>query len=510
MLARVPSFCVSGVEGFPVMVEAFVSGGLPALEVVGLPDAAVKESRDRVRVAMLNSGFTMPIGRVTVNLAPADTKKEGPAFDLPIAIAILKASNQIIIKELKDVILFGELSLDGSLQPIKGALPMVISAHQQGFKSVILPKGNAKEVVTVQGMEVFPAENLKDVIYHLTGREMIQKQNQKSYEECLMETVFPMDMAEVKGQTGARRALEVACAGGHNIIMIGVPGAGKTMLARCIPSILPPMTYEEALETTRIHSVTGALRNQSMLTARPFRSPHHSASVPALVGGGSKAVPGEVSLAHNGVLFLDEIAEFSKAALEALRQPLEDGIAAVTRVNAKSAYQAKCMLVASMNPCPCGFYGSKMKKCRCTTGEIRRYLDRLSGPMLDRIDIHIEVDSVPVEEIRATGSEESSQTILERVQAARKVQLDRFKGTAIHCNAQMDNKMVKEYCRLDKAAETLLHAAIKGQSISMRGYTRILKVARTIADLRGAKEIGMNDVAEAIQYRSLDDKYWRN
>ena len=510
MLSRVPSYSVAGVEGFPVAVEVFVSGGLPAMDVVGLPDAAVKESRDRVRVALMNSGFTMPIGRVTVNLAPADIKKEGPAFDLPIAIAILKASNQIITKDLSEVVLFGELSLDGSLQPVKGALPMVIGAHQQGFKAVILPAGNAQEVVTVQDMDVYPAKNLKDVIYHLTGREKIEKQAQKSYESCLKETVFLTDMADVKGQTGARRALEVACAGGHNIIMIGVPGAGKTMLARCIPSILPPMTYEEALETTRIHSVTGALRNQGMLTARPFRAPHHSASVPSLVGGGSRAVPGEVSLAHNGVLFLDEIAEFSKAALEALRQPLEDGIAAVTRVNAKSAYQAKCMLVASMNPCPCGYSGSKVKKCRCSTGEIRRYQDRLSGPLLDRIDIHIEVDSVPVEEIRATGHEESSQTILERVQAARRIQLERFEGTSIHCNAQMDNKMVKQHCGLNKEAEGLLHMAVKSQSISMRGYTRILKVARTIADLKGEKEIGVDDVAEAIQYRSLDDKYWRN
>lgn len=509
MLAKALSYGVQGVDGFAVRVEAFVSGGLPALDIVGLPDAAVKESRDRVRAALLNSGFQMPVGRVTVNLAPADMKKEGPAYDLPIAMAVLIASGQIIIRSLEAVMMIGELSLDGSLQPVSAALPMVISAHQDGVKAVILPQGNAQEVVTVQGMTVYPAQTLRDVIFHMTGRELLSAQQQKTYQQCLDETVYAADMADVHGQSGARRALEVACAGGHNLMMIGVPGAGKTMLARCIPTILPPMTYQEALETTRIHSITGALRGQGMLTVRPFRAPHHSASVPSLVGGGAKAGPGEVSLAHNGVLFLDEMAEFTKQALEALRQPLEDGFASVTRVSARTSYQSRCMLVASMNPCPCGYYGSRTKKCRCTPNEIRRYLDRVSGPLLDRIDIQIEVDSVPVEEIRAADKAESSKDILLRVQAARERQLARFEKEGLHSNAQMDAKAIKRYCVLDAETEKLLHAAVRDKGVSMRGYTRILKVARTIADLRGAEDIGLHDVAEAIQYRSLDDKYWR-
>ncbi|MCL2866231.1 MAG: YifB family Mg chelatase-like AAA ATPase [Clostridia bacterium] len=508
MLAKALSYGVNGVDGYPVYAEVFISGGLPSLDIVGLPDTAVKESRDRVRAAIMNTGFAMPISRVTVNLSPADIKKEGPSYDLPIAVAVLVANNQVIPESPEDTVLFGELSLDGTLQPVKGALPMVISARQEGMKSVILPKQNAREVITVQGISVYPAETLREVIYHLTGREKLPRQQQKSYQECLDNTVFPVDMADVRGQVGAKRAVEVACAGGHNLIMIGVPGAGKTMLARCIPTILPPMTYQEALETTRIHSITGALRGQGMLTLRPFRSPHHSASVPSLVGGGSKAGPGEVSLAHNGVLFLDELAEFTKQALEALRQPLEDGVASVTRVSAKMNYPSRCMLVASMNPCPCGYHGSKTKKCRCSSHDIRRYLDRISGPLLDRVDIQIEVDSVPVEEIRHTGTAESSADILKRVQAARERQLQRFAKEGIHSNAQMDAKQVKRYCVLDTGAEPLLTMAVRSNHISMRGYTRILKVARTITDLRGGDVIGSNDIAEAIQYRSLDQKYW--
>lgn len=510
MLSRVLSYGVSGVESYQVMVEVFVSNGLPSLDIVGLPDIAVKESRDRVRAALMNSGYTMPVGRVTVNLAPADMKKEGPAYDLPIAIAVLIASKQIVPKvPIQNMVILGELSLDGGVQSVRGMLPMIIGAQQSGVKSVMIPYDNAKEVITVESMTVYPAKSLREVIAHLLNEKPIMPHNQKTYQECLEEAIYSVDMADVKGQLGARRALEIACAGGHNMIMIGVPGAGKTMLARCMPSILPPMSYEEALETTRIHSVTGALKGQGMLTIRPFRAPHHSASLPSLIGGGSKASPGEVSLAHNGVLFLDEIAEFSKATLEALRQPLEDGVAAVTRVQARGIYQSRCMLVASMNPCPCGYYGSRFKRCRCTPNEIKRYIDRISGPLLDRIDIQIEVDNVPVDEIRTNGQAESSAEVLKRVSKARSVQKERFKDQNIHVNAQMDSTMVKKYCSMDKQAEDLLCHAMKQNNMSMRGYTRILKVARTIADLRNEELIGLSDVAEAIQYRSLDGKYWR-
>ena len=509
MLARALSYGVSGVDGYRVQVEVFVSGGLPSFDIVGLPDAAIKESRDRVRAALMNSGFTIPVGRITVNLAPADMKKEGPAYDLPIAIAILQAAGQIIVEGLESTLIIGELSLDGTLHPVRGVLPMTISARQNEVESIILPRANAMEIVTIQGMQVYPATNLKDVIYHLTGREKLPAQVQKTYSECLAAAEYPMDLKDVRGQSGARRALEIACAGGHNMLMIGVPGAGKTMLARCIPSILPQMTYEEALESTRIHSINGSILGGGMLTVRPFRAPHHSASVPSLVGGGSKAGPGEVSLAHNGVLFLDEIAEFSKGALEALRQPLEDGYAAVTRVQAKSVYPSGCMLVASMNPCPCGYFGSRQRKCRCTPNDIRRYLDRLSGPLLDRIDMHIEVDSVPVEEIRASGQEEASSVVAQRVAQARARQTQRFAGSAIYSNAQMNTRAMKQHCALEGDTEALLMTAIKSRGLSMRAYGRILKVARTIADLAGRECIGLADVAEAIQYRSLDEKYWR-
>ena len=509
MLARTLGYGLSGVNGFAVKVEVYAASGIPALEIIGLPDASVKESRDRVSAAIVNSGFAMPIARLTVNLAPADLRKEGPAFDLPIAVSVLMASHQMESLDLSQTLLMGELSLDGSLQAVRGALPMVISASEQGIEEVLLPEANAPEVACIQGIRVYPVRSLRQAVEHLTGKARIPAQAQRSYDEILNQTRCAVDLCQVQGQLGARRALEVAAAGGHNMLMIGVPGSGKTMLARCLPGILPPLTFEEALETTRIHSIAGKLTGgRGLLAERPFCAPHHSASVASLIGGGSHARPGEVSMAHNGVLFLDELPEFSRAALEALRQPLEDGVVSVTRVQNQAQYQSSFMLVASMNPCPCGYYGSTVRQCRCGSHEIRKYLDRVSGPLLDRIDIHIEVDAVPIEEITDQKTGESSKVVRERVENARRLQQKRFASAGIVCNAQMNNKHVEELAALSDPAKALLARAVERYALSMRGYTRLIKVARTIADLRGEADISAPAMAEAIQYRMLDAKYW--
>ena len=510
MLARTMGYGLQGVNGFAVKVEVYAASGIPALEIIGLPDASVKESRDRVSAAIVNSGFSMPIARLTVNLAPADMKKAGPAFDLPIAVSVLMASRQLESMDLTRTLLLGELSLDGTLQPVRGALPMVISASEQGIAEVVLPEGNAEEVACIQGIRVYPARNLAQVISHLNGKEPIPAQVQRSYDEILQNACCAVDLSQVQGQLGVRRALEVAAAGGHNMLMIGVPGSGKTMLARCLPGILPPLTFEEALETTRIHSIAGKIpAGHGLMATRPFCTPHHSASVASLIGGGTTARPGEVSLAHNGVLFLDELPEFSRNALEALRQPLEDGVVSVSRVQNQAQYQSSFMLVASMNPCPCGYYVSKQRACRCSQHEIRRYLDRVSGPLLDRIDIQIEVDAVPVQEINQSRPAESSASVSARVRAARELQQQRYANDGIHCNAQLDAKLSKRYCALTTEATQVLHLAVDRMGMSMRAYGRVLKVARTIADLAGEEHISTTHVAEAIQYRELDQKYWK-
>lgn len=513
-MAHTLSFGLSGVSGFPVQVEVFTSsGGLPALEIIGLPDASVRESRDRVNAAILNSGRSMQPRRTTINLAPADRRKEGPSFDLPIAVGILAAHGQIALRkdlDLSGTVFFGELSLDGRLQPVNGALSIVISASEQGLTDIILPADNAREAACVQGMRIYPARHLREVIDHLEGTAVIPAQVQEEYSALLRNSVPAVDLSQVKGQHGARRALEVAAAGGHNMLMIGSPGSGKTMLARSLPGILPPLSFTESLETTRIHSIAGRLpAGSGLMVQRPFRSPHHSASVASLVGGGAKAAPGEVSLAHNGVLFLDELPEFSRPALESLRQPLEDGEVTVSRVRHHARYQSSFMLIAGMNPCPCGYFGSRLRDCRCTPAEIRRYLDQVSGPLLDRIDIQTEVDSVPVSEISGNAPAESSSSVAERVGRARERQLARYSGTNVHCNARLDNASIRRFCRMTNEAENLLHLAVDRMRLSMRAYYRVIRVARTIADLNGNETILPAEIAEAVQFRELDQKYWK-
>ena len=510
MLARTYACGLEGVSGYPVEVEAFISGGMVSFDVVGLPSAAVKESRDRVRAAISVSGLEFPFGKVTVNLAPADVKKDGTAFELAIAIALLSAKRPDAFSNLGKTMLLGELSLQGKLMPVRGALAMAITAAENGFQSLILPRQNARECECVDGLRVFPADTLREVFDHLSGGKPLVCQPHQAYRQQWQNQPISNDLKYVKGQKAARKALEVAAAGGHNLLMVGIPGSGKTMLARCLPGILPPLSYEEALETTLIHSAAGELPPDSgLMMQRPFRAPHHNISVPAMIGGGAKAKPGEVSLAHNGVLFLDELPEFQRPTLEALRQPLEDGFIHITRISGQNRYQSHCMLVAGMNPCPCGNLGSRQKECRCSPGEIKRYLGRISGPLLDRIDLQVEMDAVTLAEIESADLAEDSAAVRERVVKARRLQQERYQGQAIYCNAQLDQSGLERYCQLTATARALLSQAVERFHISMRTYGRIRKVARTIADLGGHEQIESADVALAIQFRNVAGRFWR-
>jgi len=506
MLATVYSSSVIGIDAYRVEVEVDISRGLPSFSTVGLAEGAVRESKDRVKAALKNSGYHFPADRITVNLAPADVKKEGSGFDLPIAIGILTATGLIPHSALTSHLIIGELSLDGSIRPIKGALSMAIMAKELGLKGIYLPSENAMEAGVVDEIDVYPSITLSQLVQSLNGVESIRP-TEIDRDHIVDQIDYDVDFSDVYGQENVKRALEIAAAGGHNLLMIGPPGAGKTMLAQRLSTIIPSLSFEESLETSKVYSIMGLMpKGQGLVTTRPFRAPHHTVSDAGLIGGGQTPKPGEVSLAHNGVLFLDEMPEFKKNVLEVLRQPMESGVVTISRANSTVTYPATFILVGAMNPCPCGFYGDLKRECTCSYREIRRYRRKISGPLMDRIDIHVDVPSVPFKDLTGVSRGHSSSEIRQRVLAARKIQDERLHKTKIHTNAMMNTRQIRRFCQIDERSNALLEIAMEKFGLSARALSRILKISRTIADLAGCEDIQQAHIAEAIQYRSLDRK----